>query len=259
MRPPFRMGCRAEIPSDQKVLEALSRLGRVLVSQPPDPPIPMLGKSADQFGYVVPDLGQAIKRWIDQGVGPWLTVGPVVVTDNKYLERPSRPLIIFGFCQVGGVQLELIQPLDDEPSSWRAFLAAGRSGFQHCGFCVEPHDYQRSVARAKASGATSQQMMSFSGAHFPYFFLPARVGSPMERIRLGEVAPEKANAVRNSVAEGCEIGELIEFQPRIRENFAKIAQAAATWDGKARPVRQLLGPVAETAIGSRLLRSMRFR
>ena len=44
---------------------------------------PLLGKSADQFGYVVPDLEQAIKGWIDQGVGPWFTAGPVVVTDNK--------------------------------------------------------------------------------------------------------------------------------------------------------------------------------
>jgi hypothetical protein len=227
------------------------------LSKPIDADNPMLGKSADQFGYVVPDLEQAIKGWIDQGVGPWLTVGPVVVTDNKYLGRPSRPLLIFGFCQVGGVQLELIQPLDDEPSSWRAFLAAGRSGFQHCGFCVEPRDYQRSVAQAKASGATIQQMMSFSGAHFAYFLLPARVGSPMERLE--EVAPEKANAVCNSVAGGCEIGELIEFQPRIREMFATVTQAAATWDGKARPVRHLLGPVATAAVGSRLLRTMRFR
>ena len=78
----------------------------------------------------------------------------------------------------------------------------------------------------------------------------------MERIRLGEEAPEKANAVRNSVAGGCEIGELLEFQPRIRGMYATVAQAAATWDGKARPVRHLLGPVEEAAIGSRLLRTM---
>jgi Glyoxalase/Bleomycin resistance protein/Dioxygenase superfamily len=219
----------------------------------------LLGKSADQLGYVVPDLEQAIKGWIDQGIGPWLTIGPVVVTDNKFLERPSRPLIMFGFCQVGRVQLELIQPLDDEPSSWRAFLAAGRSGLQHCGFCVEPQDYQRSVAQTKAFGATIQQMMSFSGARFAYFSLPARAGSPMERIRLGEVAPEKANAVHNSITGGCEILELIEFQPRIREMFAKVAQAAATWNGKAEPVRHLIGPVAKAAIGSRLLRIMRSR
>jgi Glyoxalase/Bleomycin resistance protein/Dioxygenase superfamily len=229
------------------------------LNKPIDADNPLLGKSADQFGYVVPDLEQAIKGWIDQGVGPWFTAGPVVVTDYKYLERPSRPLLIFGFCQVGGVQLELIQPLDDEPSSYRAFLAAGRSGFHHCGFFVEPRDYQRSVAQAKASGAMIQQMMSFSGAHIAYFFLSARVGSPMERIRLGEVAPEKANAVRDSVAGGCEIGELLEFQPRTREMYAKVAQAAVTWDGKATPVRHLLGPVAEAAIGSRLLRTMRFR
>ena len=229
------------------------------LSKPIDADIPLLEKSADQLGYVVPDLEQAIKGWIDQGIGPWLTIGPVVVTDNKYLERPSRPLIMFGFCQVGGVQLELIQPLDNEPSSWRAFLAAGRSGLQHCGFCVEPHDYQRSVAQTKACGATIQQMMSFSGARFTYFSLPARAGPLMERIRLGEVAPEKANAVRDSVAGGCEIVELIEFQPRIREMFAKVTQAAATWDGKARPVRHLIGPVAKAAIGSHLLRTMRFR
>ena len=52
-----------------------------------DADIPLLEKSAVQFGYVVPDFEQAIKGWIDQSVGPWLTVGPVVVTDNKYLER----------------------------------------------------------------------------------------------------------------------------------------------------------------------------
>ena len=80
----------------------------------------------------------------------------------------------------------------------------------------------------------------------------------MRTERLEEVAPEKANAVRNSVAGGCEIGELIEFQPRIREMFAKVTQAAATWDGKAMPVRHLLGPVATAAVGSRLLRIMRF-
>ena len=65
------------------------------LSKPIDADIPLLEKSADQLGYVVPDLEQAIKGWIDQGIGPWLTIGPVVVTDNKYLERPSRPLIMY--------------------------------------------------------------------------------------------------------------------------------------------------------------------
>ena len=232
----------------------MKHLGRLF-----DADNPLLGKAADQLGYVVPDLEQAMMGWIDRGVGPWLTVGPVVVTDNKYLERPSRPLLMFGFCQVGGVQLELIQPLDDEPSSWRAFLAAGWSGFHHCGFCVEPRDYQRSIARARASGATMLQMMSFSGARFAYFLPPGRVGSPIERMRLEEVAPEQANAVRASVAGGCAIGELIEFQPRIREMFATVTRAAATWDGKSRPVRHLLGPVAKAGIGSRLLRTIGFR
>ena len=67
------------------------------LSKPIDADIPLLEKSVDQFGYVVPDFEQAIKGWIDQSVGPWLTVGPVVVTDNKYLERRSRPLLMFGF------------------------------------------------------------------------------------------------------------------------------------------------------------------
>jgi hypothetical protein len=219
--------------------------------------VPWLENSIDQFGYVVPDFEQAIRRWIAHGIGPWLTVGPVVVTDTVYLERPSRPLLMFGFCQVGGVQLELIQPLDDEPSSWRAFLAAGRSGLQHCGFCVQPHDYEWAVAQAKASSAPIHQMLSFSGARFAYVSLPARPLCSMEQIRLGEIAPQKADAVRNSIAQGCEIVELIEFQPRIRQMFAKVAQAAATWDGKTRPVRHLMEPAAVAAIGSCLLRTRR--
>ena len=77
------------------------------LSKPIDADIPLLEKSADQLGYVVPDLEQAIKGWIDQGIGPWLTVGPVVVTDNKYLERPSRPLIMFGFVRSAGCSWSL--------------------------------------------------------------------------------------------------------------------------------------------------------
>ena len=127
------------------------------------------------------------------------------------------------------------------------------------GYRLIPAATTSSLARARASGATMLQMMSFSGARFAYFLPPGRVGSPMERIRLEEVAPEQANAVRASVAGGCKIGELIEFQPRIREMFATVTQAAATWDGKSRPVRHLLGPVAKAGIGSRLLRTIRFR
>ncbi|HEX8800705.1 MAG TPA: VOC family protein, partial [Terriglobales bacterium] len=201
-------------------------------------------KRPDQFGFVVPDLHQAIKDWLDQGVGPWFTLGPGRV-DTEYLGNSSCPKLILAYCQVGAVQLELIQPLDGEATSYRDFLAAGRSGFQHCGFYIEPHEYERSIAQATASGAKVQQTLSFSGAHFAYFVMAAPIGSPMDRVQLGDVGLGKASAVRNSVTAGYEIGELIEFKTEIRALFAKVTEAATTWDGKSNPVRNLLGPVAE--------------
>jgi hypothetical protein len=79
---------------------------------------------ADQLGCVVPDLGAAISEWVAKDVGPFLTL-PGVTLDCSYRGRKSKPKIGVAFSQQGDLQIELIQPLNDEPSTYRDFLAAG--------------------------------------------------------------------------------------------------------------------------------------
>lgn len=60
----------------------------------------------------------------------------------------------------------------------------------------------------------------------------------MERVRLGNVSPAKAEAVRNSVAAGCEIGELIPVSDMVADMFEKVRDGSANWDGKTDPPRR---------------------
>ena len=64
------------------------------------------------------------------------------------------------------MQIELIQPLDDEPSGYRDFLAAGNSGaHHHAWFC---DDYRAQVAAARA-GRAELQSGSWGAVHFVYY------------------------------------------------------------------------------------------
>src|SRR5438445_5426851 len=79
----------------------------------------------DQLGCVVPDLQVAISEWAAKGVGPFLTMRKVTLGGYRYEGRSSKPKLDVAFSQQGDLQIELIQPVNDEPSAYRDFLAAG--------------------------------------------------------------------------------------------------------------------------------------
>lgn len=200
---------------------------------------------ADQLGFVVPDLEQAITGWLEKGVGPWLTLGGAMLKGYEYLGKSSRPQIDVAFSQVGKVQLELIQPVDDEASAYRDFLASGRSGLQHVGWFVE--DF--AVVAAAADATTSViQRGSWSGVHFTYYGFEQPPAPPRLELASDKGENGAAEAVRD-VASGWDgkIGELIELNQTSRETFAAVADAAAGWDGRSRPVRHLLSPLLNAA------------
>jgi len=164
----------------------------------------------DQLGCVVPDLEVAIAEWVEQGVGPFLLMRKVRLADYRYRGRPSRPRIDVAFSQRGERQIELIQPLDDEPSAYRDFLAAGHSGPHHHGwFCP---DYATEVEAAARAGRTELQRGRWGALHFVYY------------------EPAAAEEM---------IGELIELGDLGRRVFALIRREAERWDG-TRPSRHLL-------------------
>ena len=164
----------------------------------------------DQLGCVVPDLGDAIAEWNGKGVGPFLTMRGVTIGDYRHRGRPSKPKIDVAFSQQGERQIELIQPLGDEPSAYRDFLDAGGSGPHHRGWFCD--DYAAQVDAARAGGRTELQRGRWGALHFVYY-------DPLDGEQM--------------------IGELIEMTDLSRRLFALIRSEAEKWDGK-RGSRHLL-------------------
>jgi hypothetical protein len=208
-------------------------------------------KKVDQLGSVVPDLEAAIEWWLLRGVGPWYTLGPALLEHNEYLGKASSPGVVIALAQMGGVQIELIQPVDKRPSAYLDFLNAGNHGLQHCGFFADAAQYDNAVAQALASGAMMQETASFAGSRFAYLSMQ-RIESPMDRVDLGDATPAKVAALREWIQKStvpvCDIGEMIEHGEATQETFAKVSEAAATWDGKTDPVRNILNPAEQAGL-----------
>jgi Glyoxalase/Bleomycin resistance protein/Dioxygenase superfamily len=164
-----------------------------------------------QLGCVVSDLGAAIEQWAERGVGPFLMMRGVTLGGYVYRGRPSKPKIHVGFSQQGETQIELIQPVNDEPSAYRDFLAEGRSGDHHHGWFCD--DYPAEVLAAAAAGRSELQHGNWGAVRFTYY----------EPAREGEM-----------------VGELIEMGPLSQRIFALIRERAERWDG-THPARSLLG------------------
>jgi integrase len=141
----------------------------------------------DQLGCVVPDLQVAISEWAAKGVGPFLTMRGVTLGAYRYQGRSSKPKIDAAFSQQGDLQIELIQPVNAEPSAYRDFLAAGGNGAHHHGWFCE--DYAAAIAAAARAERVELQRGRWGAVHFVYY--QPRDGEEMigelivERIRAG--------------------------------------------------------------------------
>lgn len=168
----------------------------------------------DQLGCVVPDLDAAIAEWNAQGVGPFLTMKGAVLADYVYDSRASRPKLDVAFSQQGDLQIELIQPVGDEPSAYRDFLAGGGHGPHHHGWFCE--DYTGDVIAARAEGRAELHQGRWGALHFVYF-QPA----PGDEL----------------------IGELIEMNALSEQIFDLVRREAERWDGRtaSRPMLAAAG------------------
>lgn len=162
-----------------------------------------------QNGYVVRDIEAALRHWTEVlGVGPFWYFERVPMQDFRYLGEPSPLEVSIALGNSGSLQIELIQQRNDAPSMYRDFLAAGHEGLQHVAFWTERFD--AGLARAREAGfAVGQSGCIGENGRFVYFRGQGHPGSVVE---LSEVSGAKGAF------------------------FARIAEAAATWDGRD-PVR----------------------
>jgi len=90
-----------------------------------------------QLGYVVADVEKAYKHYESAfGIGPF--AGPIEVTMNNaiFMGKIVNTKIKAAFAQSGGVQIELIQPLDGD-NPYTEFIARRGDGIHHLGFKVD--------------------------------------------------------------------------------------------------------------------------
>lgn len=164
--------------------------------------------AARQNGYVVRDIEAAMHHWSSQlGIGPWFYLPDLTPRDFLYRGQPSPAIISIALANAGELQIELIQPINDAPSAYRDFLAAGREGLQHMSSWEE--NLEEIIQRAAAQGIAVYHEGWIGGARFVYFDTETHPGT---------------------VYEVCTPDE------RTWELFRKVREAAQGWDGSD-PIR----------------------
>jgi hypothetical protein len=121
-----------------------------------------------QIAVVVRDLDAAMRTYVhDYGIGPWEIYGfdPGNVADlredGERVERAWRLAIAY----VGGVQWELIEPLDEE-SVYARFLAETGGGLHHVGVAVP--DFDGTLADTAGRGNGVLLGGEYKGIRFAY-------------------------------------------------------------------------------------------
>src|SRR5437588_482155 len=81
-----------------------------------------------QLGHVVSDMDAALAYWTEvMGVGPFVVLD-TSVGDRQFFHRGKLSAVNFSIAisYMGEVMIELIMPLNSEPSPYSEFLGSGR-------------------------------------------------------------------------------------------------------------------------------------
>lgn len=111
----------------------------------------MRGSLIVQLGFVVPDLRAAAAEWTSRyGVGPFFYMLHLPMEGYRYRDSDSRPDVSTALADWNGVQIQLVEQHDDQPSPHRDFLRARGPGLNH--IAVRVPDFAAEVSRRKALG-----------------------------------------------------------------------------------------------------------
>jgi hypothetical protein len=115
------------------------------------PPKPLF-QGVAQVGVVVRDLDAAMRDyWELYGIGPWriYTFDPSTVETMIFRGRSVQFAIRLASAEIGGMNWELIQPLDEQ-SLFAEFLREHGEGLHHIAFDVP--DYEGTLAICRRRG-----------------------------------------------------------------------------------------------------------
>jgi hypothetical protein len=171
---------------------------------------PLIRYPIAQYAYVVNDLDEAIRHWVEvMGAGPFFVSRNHVGRDHTYRGTPDAAVFSYAFGQAGPAQVQLIQCMDDSPSVYRDMYAPGEEGFHHVACLVPAAQMAAEVARFTEAGfAVGSTLHSY----VPVAYLDCRSA-------LGFFV------------------ELHGLNADVEELFAQIREAHEQWDGVTEPIR----------------------
>jgi hypothetical protein len=158
--------------------------------------------------WVVPNLEDAIRRWVDTAhAGPFFINAHVQGSNLHYRGRPTKFDHSIALGQVGPIQIELVEQHDATPSVYRDSVPAGAEDFHHMGGFVD--DFDAEIARYRTLGAELAYGGVWGNMRFAYLDTRAQLGFMLE---------------------------VLERDPAVIEIFKWVADAAVGWDGRD-PIR----------------------
>ncbi|MDA8212282.1 MAG: VOC family protein [Clostridia bacterium] len=104
-----------------------------------------------QVAVVVRDMDASVKRYADEyGIGPWAIYdfNPDTLDNMILHDKPQEWSMRAALADIGGVQLELIEPKDDK-SIYAEFLKQHGEGLHHVAFGTENYDQAMAFFRGK--------------------------------------------------------------------------------------------------------------
>ncbi|WP_405181816.1 VOC family protein [Nocardia sp. NBC_01377] len=163
----------AALPAATAIGGTIVSIGRLAATHPGSAPAPaqranMFG-TIRQIGYVVRDIEASMRGFVDSGIGPWFYLKGLQSGSFTYRGEPSGMVMDVAVANSGDIQIELISPVNDEPSMDKDFLDADHEGMQH--FACWNENYQDLYDRALAAGFTVGQKGEIGGATGGFAYL----------------------------------------------------------------------------------------
>jgi len=121
--------------------------------------------SITQLGYLTDDLDAAAMAWTKLGVGPFTKMSSVIMSAT--MDREAVEIKIdLALAYQGDVQIELIQPLCDNPSPYSENKRAKLWGAHHTQFTVD--DLDVAIAKCEAAGMEMACEITSGGGRYIY-------------------------------------------------------------------------------------------
>jgi methylmalonyl-CoA/ethylmalonyl-CoA epimerase len=148
-----------------------------------------------QIALVVRDLEETMRTYVDEyGIGPWdiYEFNPDTVRDMREDGQPVERTWRLALSQVGRVQWELIEPLDED-SIYAKFLATKGEGIHHVGVAVPSFGETIEALEKKGRGVVFGG--EYKGVNFAYLATDSDLGLITEIFSAPPGVEQKPDAV----------------------------------------------------------------